>query len=170
MKSHARVAIVGGGIMGVGLQYHLAREGWTELVLLEKSELTSGSTWHAAGQYPHFIGSLNAANLHVYGTQLDSSLEARTGQAVSRLRLACTDERWTGLNRCSACRSSPAMKRVSPARVRFPATTISLRARSNRSRACGATTQRRACTGPERRAAAGEHGEDHPLLRRPEMR
>ena len=49
MQSHARVAIVGGGIMGVGLLYHLALEGWTELVLLEKSELTSGSTWHAAG-------------------------------------------------------------------------------------------------------------------------
>ena len=97
MKSHARVAIVGGGIMGVGLLYHLALEGWTELVLLEKSELTSGSTWHAAGQCPHFIGSLNAAKLHVYGTQLYSSLEAKTGQAVSwhttgGLRLACSDE------------------------------------------------------------------------------
>ena len=97
MKSHARVAIVGGGIMGVGLLYHLALEGWTELVLLEKSELTSGSTWHAAGQCPHFISSLNAAKLHVYGTQLYASLEAKTGQAVSwhttgGLRLACSDE------------------------------------------------------------------------------
>ena len=55
MKSHARIAIIGGGIMGVGLLYHLALEGWRELVLLEKSELTSGSTWHAAGQCPHFI-------------------------------------------------------------------------------------------------------------------
>ncbi len=67
------------------------------LVLLEKGELTSGSTWHAAGQCPHFIGSLNAAKLHVYGTQLYSSLEEKTGQAVSwhttgGLRLACTDE------------------------------------------------------------------------------
>lgn len=97
MKSHARVVIVGGGIMGVGLLYHLALEGWTDVVLLEKGELTSGSTWHAAGQCPHFISSLNAAKLHVYGTQLYSSLEAKTGQAVSwhqtgGLRLACTDE------------------------------------------------------------------------------
>lgn len=97
MKSHARVAIVGGGIMGVGLLFHLALEGWTELVLLEKGELTSGSTWHAAGQCPHFISSLNAAKLHVYGTQFYSSLETKTGQAVSwhttgGLRLACTDE------------------------------------------------------------------------------
>ena len=66
-------------------------------MLLEKGELTSGSTWHAAGQCPHFISSLNAAKLHVYGTQLYASLEAKTGQAVSwhqtgGLRLACTDE------------------------------------------------------------------------------
>lgn len=97
MKSHVRVVIVGGGIMGVGLLYHLALEGWTDVVLLEKGELTSGSTWHAAGQCPHFVSSLNAAKLHVYGTQLYSSLEAKTGQAVSwhqtgGLRLACTDE------------------------------------------------------------------------------
>jgi dimethylglycine dehydrogenase len=89
--------IVGGGIMGVGLLYHLALEGWHDIALLEKGELTSGSTWHAAGQCPHFHGSLNAAKLHVYGTQLYSSIEATTGQAVSwhgcgGLRLACTDE------------------------------------------------------------------------------
>ncbi len=54
MQSHARVVIVGGGIMGVGLLYHLALEGWTDVVLVEKVALTSGSTWHAAGQCPHF--------------------------------------------------------------------------------------------------------------------
>ena len=59
MKSHARVVIVGGGVMGAGLLYHLAREGWTDIALIEKGELTSGSTWHAAGQCPHFNGSLN---------------------------------------------------------------------------------------------------------------
>ena len=55
MKSHARVVIIGGGIMGVGLLYHLALEGWTDIVLIEKGELTSGSTWHAAGpvSYTH---------------------------------------------------------------------------------------------------------------------
>jgi dimethylglycine dehydrogenase len=97
MQSQARVAIVGGGIMGVGLLYHLALEGWTDVVLLEKGELTSGSTWHAAGQCPHFTSSLNAAKLHVYGTQLYSSLEAKTGTPVSwhttgGLRLAATEE------------------------------------------------------------------------------
>ena len=70
MKSHARVVIVGGGVMGVGLLYHLALEGWSDIVLIEKGELTSGSTWHAAGQCPHFNGSLNMTKVHVYGTEL----------------------------------------------------------------------------------------------------
>ncbi len=97
MKSHARVVIVGGGIMGVGLLYHLALEGWSDVVLIEKGELTSGSTWHAAGQCPHFNSSLNLTKVHVYGTQLYPKLEELTGQAVSwhgcgGLRLATTDE------------------------------------------------------------------------------
>src|SRR5215813_3343654 len=97
MKSHARVVIVGGGIMGVGLLYHLALEGWRDLVLIEKGELSSGSTWHAAGQCPHFNGSLNMTKIHVYGTQLYPKLGALTGQQVSwhrsgGLRLATTDE------------------------------------------------------------------------------
>jgi len=61
MKSHARVVVVGGGVMGVGLLYHLALEGWSDIVLIEKGELTSGSTWHAAGQCPHFNGASNSA-------------------------------------------------------------------------------------------------------------
>jgi dimethylglycine dehydrogenase len=101
MKSHARVVIVGGGVMGVGLLYHLALEGWSDIVLIEKGELTSGSTWHAAGQCPHFNSSLNLTKVHVYGTELYPKLEALTGHAVSwhgcgGLRLACTEEevRW----------------------------------------------------------------------------
>jgi len=101
MKSHARVVIVGGGIMGVGLLYHLTLEGWTDVVLVEKGELTSGSTWHAAGQCPHFNGSLNTTKVHVYGTQLYPKLAELTGHEVSwhpcgGLRLATTDEelRW----------------------------------------------------------------------------
>ena len=57
LPSHARVVIVGGGVMGCGLAYHLAHEGWTDVVLLEKHELTSGSTWHAAGQITHSTSS-----------------------------------------------------------------------------------------------------------------
>jgi len=97
MKSHARVVVVGGGVMGVGLLYHLAHEGWSDVVLVEKGELTSGSTWHAAGQCPQFNGSLNMSKVHLYGTQLYPQLEKLTGQAVSwhgcgGLRLAITDE------------------------------------------------------------------------------
>jgi dimethylglycine dehydrogenase len=103
MKSHARVVIVGGGVMGVGLLYHLALEGWTDIALIEKGELTSGSTWHAAGQCPHFNGSLNMTKVHLYGTELYPKLEALTGQAVSwhgcgGLRLATTDEEVNWLN------------------------------------------------------------------------
>ncbi len=65
--------------MGVGLLYHLAHEGWTDTVLVEKDELTSGSTWHAAGLVPHFIGSLNTAKVHAYASDLYTRLEEETG-------------------------------------------------------------------------------------------
>ena len=58
MRSQARVVIIGGGVMGIGLLYGLALEGWTDVILVEKGELTSGSTWHAAGQCPSFIADL----------------------------------------------------------------------------------------------------------------
>ncbi len=82
MQSHARVVIVGGGMMGCGLLYHLAEEGWSDLVLIEKGELTSGSTWHAAGQCPHFIADYNMAKIHDYGNRLYPKLEEKTGQYV----------------------------------------------------------------------------------------
>ncbi|MDE0188114.1 MAG: FAD-dependent oxidoreductase [bacterium] len=79
MREEARCVIVGGGAMGVGLLYHLAHEGWTDTVLVEKDELASGSTWHAAGLVPHFIGSLNMAKVHAYGAELYGRLEEETG-------------------------------------------------------------------------------------------
>jgi len=82
IKSHARVVIIGGGIFGVSTAYHLVKEGWTDVVLIEKGELSSGTTWHAAGQCPHFTGSLNMARIHDYGIQLYKSLEAETGQST----------------------------------------------------------------------------------------
>ena len=83
--SHARVVIVGGGVMGVGLAYHLAHEGWgSEVVLVEKAELTSGSTWHAAGQITHSTSSFSLGKCVDYNIGLYSGgLEAETGQAVT---------------------------------------------------------------------------------------
>ena len=83
--------------MGVGLLYHLALGGWRDVVLVEKAELTSGSTWHAAGQCPLFNGSLNMTKVHQYGTELYPRLGGLTGHQVSwhacgGLRLATTDE------------------------------------------------------------------------------
>ncbi len=83
MQSQARVVIVGGGIMGCSLLYHLAEEGWTDSLLVEKGELTSGSTWHAAGQCPSFIADYNMAKIHDYGVRLYPRLEGLTGQYVS---------------------------------------------------------------------------------------
>jgi len=82
MREETRCVIVGGGAMGVGLLYHLAHEGWTDTVLVDKGELTSGSTWHAAGLIPHFIGSLNLAKVHAYGAHLYKTIETETGRGT----------------------------------------------------------------------------------------
>tara|TARA_B100000965_G_scaffold391310_1_gene399192 strand:+ start:1009 stop:3429 length:2421 start_codon:yes stop_codon:yes gene_type:complete len=97
MKSHTKVAIIGGGIMGVSLLYHLIKEGWNDIVLVEKGELTSGSTWHAAGQCPHFVGSYNSAKIHNYSNKLYQELEKETGQSTGwhgcgSIRLALKEE------------------------------------------------------------------------------
>lgn len=83
LPSQARVVIVGGGMMGASLLYHLAEEGWTDSLLIEKGELTSGSTWHAAGQCPSFIADYNMAKIHDHGVKLYPKLEELTGQYVS---------------------------------------------------------------------------------------
>ena len=97
MQDRAKVVIVGGGMMGVGLLYHLAEAGWTDSVLIEKGELTSGSTWHAAGQCPSFVGNYNMSKIHHYSNTLYPKLEDITGQAAGwhgcgGIRLATTQE------------------------------------------------------------------------------
>ena len=61
MKTHTRVAVIGGGVVGASVLYHLARAGWTDVVLIERDELTSGSTWHAAGGMHTLNGDPNVA-------------------------------------------------------------------------------------------------------------
>jgi len=98
MKSQARAVVIGGGVVGVSTLYHLAKLGWSDAVLIERKELTSGSTWHAAGLLPLFNLSYSVGQIHKYSVGLYSQLEAETGQAVSfhqvsNIRLACTEDR-----------------------------------------------------------------------------
>jgi len=82
MNSQARVVIIGGGSLGISLLYHLTKEGWTDLLLVEKGELTSGSTWHAAGLCSNFIGNMTVAKIHDYSIRLyNEILPKETGDA-----------------------------------------------------------------------------------------
>ena len=90
--------MIGGGVVGVSTLYHLAKLGWTDSVLLERKELTSGSTWHAAGLLPLFNLSYSVGKLHQYSVGLYPSLEAETGLSVgfspvSNIRLATSPDR-----------------------------------------------------------------------------
>ena len=98
MKTHARAVVIGGGVVGVSTLYHLAKKGWTDVVLCERKELTSGSTWHAAGLLPLFNMSYSVGQLHQYSVKLYGELEAETGQnvglkTVSNIRLAMNQDR-----------------------------------------------------------------------------
>jgi len=98
MRTHARVVVIGGGVVGVSTLYHLARKGWSDCVLIERKELTSGSTWHAAGLLPLFNMSYAVGQIHKYSVKLYQELEAETGQAVGfkrvgNIRLATNEDR-----------------------------------------------------------------------------
>ena len=98
MKSKTKVVVIGGGVVGASMLYHLAKKGCTDAVLVERKELTSGSTWHAAGLLPLFNMSYSVGQLHKYAVNLYKTLEKETGQnvgfsVVSNIRLASTKER-----------------------------------------------------------------------------
>jgi dimethylglycine dehydrogenase len=98
LPSHTRVVIIGGGAVGVSSLFHLARAGWTDCVLLEKNELTSGSTWHAAGNVPTFSSSWSLMNMQRYSAELYRGLAAEVGYPMNyhvtgSLRLAHGTER-----------------------------------------------------------------------------
>ena len=82
-KHHARVVVIGGGNMGASVLFHLAREGWTDCVLIEKAQLTSGATWHAAGLVSRMVGSYSLGSLHDYAVDLYKSIETQTDVSVS---------------------------------------------------------------------------------------
>ncbi len=104
VPSSAKIVVIGGGIIGCSVAYHLAKMGQTDVILLEQGRLTSGTTWHAAGLVGQLRSSANITQLLGYSVALYDRLEAETGQATGwkrngGLRLACNDERWTEVKR-----------------------------------------------------------------------
>ena len=98
MRTQARAVVIGGGVVGVSTLYHLVKKGWTDSVLVERKELTSGSTWHAAGLLPLFNLSYSVGQIHKYSVALYKTLEKETGldvgfRQVSNIRLARTRDR-----------------------------------------------------------------------------
>ena len=98
MKTQVKALVVGGGAVGTSIAYHLAKAGWEDVMLLERDELTSGSTWHAAGLLPLFNMSFATTHIHKYSVDFYKSLEAETGlnagfAVVGNLRMAQTDAR-----------------------------------------------------------------------------
>ena len=98
MKTHVKALVVGGGAVGTSIAYHLARVGWTDVVLLERDELTSGSTWHAAGLLPYFNMGYATSHIHDYSIRFYKTLEEETGlnagfYVVGNLRMAQTKAR-----------------------------------------------------------------------------
>ncbi|MGB0800054.1 MAG: NAD(P)/FAD-dependent oxidoreductase, partial [Planktomarina sp.] len=98
MKTHAQAVVIGGGVIGCSILYHLAKLGWTDVMLLERDELTSGSTWHAAANIHGLHDSTNISRIQHYTMNLYNALEAETGQSCGvfqpgSLYLAQTEDR-----------------------------------------------------------------------------
>jgi sarcosine dehydrogenase len=133
LPSYARIVIIGGGAVGCSIAYHLAKLGERDVVLLEKSGLTHGSTWHAAGLVGQLRSKRNLTRLMQYSAGLYARIEADTGQAVEwksvgSLRLASSKERWSELKRMATTARSFgfALETLSPkeAQARFPLITL----------------------------------------------
>jgi dimethylglycine dehydrogenase len=114
MKASARAVVIGGGVVGASVLYHLAKIGWTDVLLLEKSEITSGSTWHAAGGMHTFNGEANISRLQKYTIDLYREIETLSGQScglhpngglmlaatpgeLDSLKLICSRARYLGM-------------------------------------------------------------------------
>ncbi len=106
LPQESRVVIIGGGVIGCSIAYHLSKRGWNDVVILERLQLTHGTTWHAAGLVGQLRSSSNLTRLMRYGAQLYGELEKETGQAtgwrkVGSLRLAASQERWMEIRRAA---------------------------------------------------------------------
>ena len=123
LPSQARIVIIGGGIIGCSIAYHLAAMGETDVLLLEQHQLTDGATWHAAGLVGQLRSSRNTTRMLEHSVELYGRLEEETGQAVDwhqvgSLRLACSPERVMELKRLTTMAKSFGlpMEIVSPQR------------------------------------------------------
>ncbi|HEX9791691.1 MAG TPA: FAD-dependent oxidoreductase, partial [Kiloniellales bacterium] len=121
----ARVIVVGGGIVGCSVAYHLTRLGWTDVLLLERKKLTCGTTWHAAGLVGQLRATLNLTKLARYTAELYAGLEAETGQATGFKRtgsvsIASTPARFEELRRGASMAKTFGLdvEVISPAQVR----------------------------------------------------
>src|SRR6476620_9156591 len=107
MKSHAQAVVIGGGVVGASVLYHRTKAGWKDVLLIERSELTSGSTWHAAGGMHTINGDPNVAKLQKYTVELYKEIQEYSGQDVglhmtSGLMLAATKDRFDWLKTIKA--------------------------------------------------------------------
>src|SRR5262249_52762532 len=102
MNSHYRAVVIGGGVVGASVLYHLTKLGWSDVVLIERSVLTAGSSWHAAGGFHALNANPNMAVLQAYTIDLLSEIEKESGQAVGMhmtggISVASAPERWEWL-------------------------------------------------------------------------
>src|SRR5258708_8404009 len=114
MKSETRVAVIGGGVVGASVLYHLTKAGWKDVLLIERAELTSGSTWHAAGGMHTVNGDPNVAKLQQYTINLYKELEQISGQSCGMhvtggLMLAGTPQRVDWVRSAKAPRPHPGL-------------------------------------------------------------
>jgi glycine cleavage system T protein len=125
LPAHARAVIIGGGVVGASVAYHLTRLGWQDVLLLERRQLTSGTTWHAAGLIGQLRATQNLTRLAKYSAELYAGLEAETGQPTGfrqhgSLSLARTEERFTELRRAASMAATfgLAVEVIGPAEAR----------------------------------------------------
>lgn len=125
VPSHAQIVVIGGGIIGCSTAYHLARDHKAEVVLLEQGQLTSGSTWHAAGLVGQLRSSASITQVLKYSVDLYKSLKEETGletgwKMTGCLRLACNEDRWTEYKRLATTAGSFGMDMhlISPEEVK----------------------------------------------------
>ena len=133
MRTHAQAVVIGGGLVGCSILYHLAKLGWRDVILLERDELTSGSTWHAAANIHGLHDNNNITRIQHYTMNLYKELEAETGQGCGvfqpgSLYLAQTEEREHQLRLQEAKARSKATLQTFPESSWRPSTTSGDRA------------------------------------------